>query len=332
MAMSIRSFLTPEELKWFLEKSDWRGAWEVAYVWLWISAAFALVAWLPNPLTVVIALFILGGQQLACAIIMHDASHYSLFKSRRLNEWAGAWLGAYPIIHSLERYRPYHLKHHAHTGLEADPDLNLTKGYPTTSRSLFRKFRRDLTGATGLKGYIGLILMHLDLLAYNLAGNIQKLSQKDRSWSGFFSAAYHRLTGPVIANAALFAVVYGLSGVWWLYLLWPVAMLTTFQFSLRVRSMAEHSMSPDPTDPYKNTRTTYANFLEHLLFAPLYVNYHAEHHLLMGAPCYKYPKLHKLLVERGFYKQGLLAKGYAEIIRQAARPLSPVQPARSFPV
>ncbi|MBK6274243.1 MAG: fatty acid desaturase [Saprospirales bacterium] len=59
-------------------------------------------------------------------------------------------------------------------------------------------------------------------------------------------------------------------------------------------------------DPYKNTRTTYANFIEQILFAPLHVNYHLEHHFLQNMPSYNSPKLHELLKERGFYKFGLL--------------------------
>jgi fatty acid desaturase len=53
------------------------------------------------------------------------------------------------------------------------------------------------------------------------------------------------------------------------------------------------------------------------LFAPLNVNYHLEHHFMVAAPCYNYPKLHKMLKERGFYKEALLAPNYREIIKMA---------------
>ena len=83
--------------------------------------------------------------------------------------------------------------------------------------------------------------------------------------------------------------------------------------------MAEHSMVEDSTDPLRNTRTTYANWLERLLFAPYYVNYHLEHHMMMGVPSYNLPKMHKLIKERGFYEIGLLEKNYWRIVRKATQ-------------
>lgn len=312
--MGIKKYLSKEEMQALAQKSDVRGAWEVARQWLWIAAALAAAAAYPYPAVVVAALFVLGGKQLACAIIMHDASHYSLFRRSKTNIFVGNWFGAYPIFHDTVRYRPYHLKHHAVTGRPEDPDLPLTYGYPSGKLSLARKFFRDLSGITGLKSQIGLLLMNLGVWKYNLGGRVTK--EKDVSWKSVARNAAHRLSGPLAANAALFGVCWA-AGAAWVYLLWPAAMLTTFQFSLRVRSMAEHSMVPDPLDDHKNTRTTYAGLIEQVLFAPLHVNYHAEHHLLPGIPSYNYPKMHKILKERGYYDEGVLAKGYVQIVRMA---------------
>ena len=85
----------------------------------------------------------------------------------------------------------------------------------------------------------------------------------------------------------------------WLYLLWAGAWLTTNTLVTRIRSIAEHAMIPEPTDPLRNTRTTLASWWERLLLAPNRVNYHLEHHLLMTVPLYKLPRLHRLLDERG---------------------------------
>jgi len=68
----LREFLTPDEVKAVMQKSDLRAALEVLSMWLWIAFAFALVGFYPNVFTVIIALFILGGKQLACAILLHD--------------------------------------------------------------------------------------------------------------------------------------------------------------------------------------------------------------------------------------------------------------------
>ena len=307
-----------------LQKSNWKAALEIADTWFWIACAFALVGFFPNPLTIIISLFILGGKQLACAIILHDCSHDSMFTNHNVNVFVGNWFGAYPILHDVKKYRPYHLQHHINTGLHEDPDLSLTKGYPASPLSLTRKFLRDLFGVSGAKANFGVVLMQAGYLKYALNGTAEWLSQKGRTFWNVIKSIFQNLSGPVAANLILFLILYAV-GKPWLYLLWPAALFTTFNFSLRVRSMAEHSMVDDRQDPHKNTRTTYANFIERMLFAPHHVNYHAEHHLCMGAPSYNLPKMHKLLLSRGFFIGGELQRNYANIIKRAARGTQQVQ-------
>ncbi len=315
--VSAQAYLSREERQSLQEKSFWRALPGILDHIFWVVASFALVYYWANPLSVLLALFILGGKQLACAILMHDASHFALFKNRNLNDWVGKWLGAYPIFNDMLRYRPYHYQHHKLTGLEDDPDLLLTRGYPTSGKSMRRKFIRDFSGQTGFKAFLGLMLMHLGYLKYSMAGKIVKVDQRQRTWSACFKTAYQNLSGPILANGVLFALLYVLASPW-LYLLWIGAYFTTFQFSIRVRAIAEHSVVEDSTDPIRNTRTTYANWWERLLFAPYHVNYHAEHHMLMSVPPYNLPRMHKILKANNFYEKGLLAHSYAEVLRLAA--------------
>ncbi|MFN8276949.1 MAG: fatty acid desaturase family protein [Chitinophagales bacterium] len=312
----LKQYFSKEELAALMHRSDWRGLLEVAYTWVWIIAALLLAGVFPHPATVFLALFILGGKQLACAIIMHDCSHDALFKSRKLNAFFGNWLGAFPIIQNLEQYRPYHREHHIHTGLDSDPDLALTKGYPASEISLSRKFLRDLLGATGVKAMVGTLAMHLGIWEYNLAGVVQRSSHI--SPSGVWQHAWTNLRGP-IAFHTLFFLTLWLCGAAWLYAIWWIAFLTTYNFCLRVRSIAEHSMAENRLDPQQNTRTTYANFVERMLFAPHYVNYHNEHHLCMGAPPYSLPKMHQLLLARGYYQNSMMEPNYRRVLLRAIK-------------
>lgn len=322
----INQYLSKAEIKRLHEKSDWKGFIEVASVWLWIAFSFALVALVPYftssiivlILAIIIALFIIGGKQLGCAIIMHDASHYSLFKSRKLNDIIGNFFGAYPIFNNIEQYRPYHFQHHIATGTSDDPDINLVKGYPAKLAGMIRKLVRDLTGLTGIKADAGLLAMHTGFIKYNLGNIVEKIPEEQRTWKVIFRNAFYNLRGPVFSNTVLFLILLTF-GKPWLYLLWIGANLTTFNFCLRIRSIAEHSVVEDTHDPYKNTRTTYANFIERILFAPLHVNYHLEHHFLQNMPSYNSPELHKILMERGFYEHGLLKHGYWEIVKMAVK-------------
>lgn len=310
----VLKYLTKDEVHDLLQKSNWKAAYEVAYVWFWIILTFVIVGLWTNVFTVILALFMLGAQQLGCAIIMHDTSHHSLFTSRKWNDIIGNWFGAYPIIHNVYQYRPYHLQHHLATGTEDDPDINLAKGYPTTRPSMARKFSRDLSGMTGIKGYIGTFAMHLGILKYNLGNYVEKIVKEERGY--MWKNALRNLSGPLAANLIMFLICWAF-GKPLLYLLWPAAMLTTYMLILRVRSMAEHSMVTDSRDVIKNTRTLKANFIERWLFAPLHVNYHLEHHLLFTVPSYNFKIMHRLLRERGFYEHANYSDGYWNIIKMA---------------
>lgn len=315
--LSPAPYLSVEERQSLSTKNDVKAAIGIIYHWFLILFALGLAYYFPNPIVMVISLFIIGGQQLACAILMHDAGHYAVFNSKRLNDWFGNWFGGYPIFQDMSRYRAYHLTHHLNTGLEEDPDLLLTRGYPTTRQSMIRKFSRDLFGITGSKALAGLVMMQLGYIEYNLGNKVVRTSQKDRSWTEFFKTFMNKLGGPIAAQLILLSIM-TLSASPWLYLLWIGAYISTFQLSLRVRAMAEHSMVEDSTDPYANTRTTKANWIEQLLFAPYHVNYHAEHHMMMSVPSYHLPRMHHLLMQRGFYEKGNYEKNYWTIVKKAA--------------
>jgi fatty acid desaturase len=312
----VKELFTPEEIQQLTLRNDWLGAWQIINTWLWIVAAFTLVYFFPNPASIFIALWILGGKQLACAIILHDASHYSLFKNQRVNTIIGNIFGGWPIFHNVEQYRPYHLLHHKTTGTDEDPDINLTKGYPAGKQSMIRKFLRDLTGITGIKAMVGLLAMHVGLLEYNLGNRIVK--KPFPGISKMILLGIKNLSGPIIINAILFSICW-LAGKPLLYLLWPAANIFTYPFCIRVRSIAEHSVVEDRLDPQVNSRTIRANWFEQLLFAPLHVNYHAEHHLHMSVPSYRFKKMHQLLKERGYFNRAPYANGYWEIIQLAVK-------------
>ncbi len=317
--VSPAPYLSVQERQELTKKSNLKAMWGIIYHWTWIIACFAVVYYYPNLITIVFALFILGGKQLACAILKHDAGHHAMFSSNFLNDHVGNWLGAYPVFQDVLKYRDYHLIHHLNTGLEEDPDLLLTRGYPTSKQSMIRKFTRDITGQTGIKALIGLVMMHLGYLEYNLGNKVVRISQKDRTWAEFLKVLVLNLSGPFLAQLIIWALLFAFASGW-LYLLWIGAYLTTFQFCIRVRSIAEHSVLEDPTDPHKNTRTTKANWLEQILFAPYNVNYHAEHHMMMAVPSYNLGKMHRIIKSRGFYEKGVIAPNYWSVIKMAAQP------------
>jgi fatty acid desaturase len=297
MSPAWQEHFSREELRDLIRVRSWRGGLSILLDWAIIGAAFALVALRPNPLTVVVALFLIGGRQLGLAVLMHEAAHGTLLRDRRWNDWAGTWLCAYPVWSDIRIYRPYHLKHHATTWTADDPDLGLASPFPVTRASLRRKVLRDLNGRTGVKRL-------RTILRYHRIG-------RD------FDAGREVMGGVLLTNGVLVALL-ALAGHPALYLLWVGAWLTTYSLAMRIRSIAEHGMIPDPSDDFRNTRTTLARWWERLLIAPNRVNYHLEHHLMVAVPHYNLPRLHRLLRERGVLEGACVAPSYLSVLRLAA--------------
>ena len=149
--MKVTDFLSREEVQQFTERSDLRAGAIVVWNWALIAAIFAVVALWTNPVTLLLALVLLGGRQMGLAVLMHEAGHKTLFRSQRLNVIVGQWLCAYPILSDSEVYGASHREHHRMAGTRADPDLPNYQEYPVSSERFRRKLRRDLTGQTGFK-------------------------------------------------------------------------------------------------------------------------------------------------------------------------------------
>lgn len=312
--MSWVSALSKEEIRDLRRVSNLHGVAMIAANWAIIAASFALVAVLPNVLTVVLALFLIGARQLGLAVVMHEAAHRTLFSSRRINDWAGNWMAAYWVFLGVELYRPYHLQHHAHTGSEKDPDLILRKGFPTTRASMGRKVLRDLIGIVGIKRLIGTFSLLMKTITRRATGEVDAVTFMGTRFSR--ADAVRAMLGFFITQSALFGVFW-VVGHPWLFALWAGAWLTTQNLVTRIRSIGEHAMTELSDDPFRNTRTIRTRWWERLFLAPNGVAYHLEHHLLMTVPASNLPRLHRILEERGLLQNACVESGYGALLRAA---------------
>ena len=292
MASNLSDCLSREELRVLSKPTDWQGAAMLAGDFALVIAAFAMaIAW-TNPVTILIAIALLGGRQLAFAIVMHDCAHRSLFHTRALNEFVGKWIGGAAVDAPFLAYRAYHFDHHKYAGTEKDPDKGLVKDYPVTRASLRRKFTRDLTGQTGMR----------ELIA---------------SWQNPVLA--EKL--PALAFQLVLIIALYAAGALWAIALWWTARIFIFPAVMRLRHIGEHGVAINrlDTEPRNNTHTTHANWLERALVAPNYVNYHLEHHLFAAIPPYNLPKLNRLLSERGYFEgyEGSSAPSYRAMLKKA---------------
>ena len=325
----LQALFTPDELRSLTQRSDWRGAWAVASTWGLIAAAFAMLAQWPSVWTWLLAVVIIAGRQLALAILQHEASHGTLFKTRWLNDTLCDWVCARPIWQNIRLYKAHHLQHHTRTGTPQDPDLSLHAGYPTTKRSMARKFLRDITGLTGLKALYGLMLMDAGIIRWTVSNDIQRLPIEGVSRWTLLTRMLRNMTPMLIANGVLWGLL-AWSGHAWLYAAWVLAYVTPFPLFIRIRSMAEHGCLPHSEDMFVNTRTTRAGWLARMTVAPVNVNYHREHHVMASVPYHQLPRMHALWqARREAAGQGAVpVPGYLEVIslacnRQAATSSTP---------
>ncbi len=266
-----------------------------------------------NIFTALFAIVIIGGRHLALAILMHEAAHSTLFKTKWLNEFVGKWFCAYPNWQDLIRYRTHHLKHHNFTSLKGDPDLDLVENFPISRKSLVRKFLRDLFGITGIKRIYGSLLIDFGFIEYTVSSAVRRVDQTNRKWSEILLTGFSNIKGMVIFNLLFFLFLHFL-GKGYLYLFWLVAYLTTFSLFIRIRSIAEHAGLKVSTSFFENTRSVKANLLARVTVAPHYVNYHLEHHLLISVPCFNLQKLHSILTEKKLLNDQNYADGYMKVL------------------
>lgn len=341
-ALHPTTIFTADRWRALTNVSRWRGPWLIVHAWLIVAATAAGTAllwqwhWAAGLTATPLALAILGGRQLGLAILMHDGAHGLLHPRRRLNNWLGEWPSGAAVGSDLQSYRAYHLTHHRYTQQPEDPDLGLSAPFPTTRASLWRKVVRDLTGQTFVKQRIAQFTLATRglraLLQSETAGD--RAAQRstaagtpfNRGGSAGLSAPMSSTTASTIAVAKavgrfltmqLILLAIALLTVGWVaFALWLAALMTSFQLALRIRNIAEHACTATGQgDPFSHARTTQANWAERATVAPYWVNYHIEHHLFMGVPCYRLRAAHMALVSGGYSDRMMIAPSYTSVLQ-----------------
>jgi fatty acid desaturase len=261
--------------------------------WSWWAALLAIVLMAP----LAHALFVLA----------HEAAHYRLYESRRLNDLAGRVCATLPGL-SMCTYRVTHRLHHNHLYGPEDPDIALHGGYPRGRGYLMRKLARDLAGLTAWKTYA----YFFGAPAAN--ADTGKASRPLGDTSPALRAAARRdrwvvLGFHVAAPVAAFATGWG----WHYLVLWVVPLVTVLQAILRLRAICEHGATTDFYSPLTAARTTLAGPVARFFLFPHHVNYHVEHHLYPAVPHYHLPELHEALAAHGIL-EGAEVRGLGDTL------------------
>jgi fatty acid desaturase len=271
--------------------------------------AFVLAAACPNPMIWLVCFVLVARQQLALAILMHDAAHKRLFNSVALNDFVGQFFCAAPLLFSMYSYRTLHLKHHQAPLSADDPDLSLIGGYPISKKSFARKLLRDALGISYFK-FIRYFL-HMASKGKTASNVVQGTVQRGRdnaplSWI---------VTSVLAANVLIFAALAAAHHPWFYLTLWLLPAITALQVLLRIRGIAEHAGYEYSKNQMLSARTVSSSW-QTLLCAPHSVNYHIEHHVYPSIPHYNLQKVHALLKQRRLLPESNVYSGYDSILRE----------------
>ena len=315
-AAAARRVLGAQELAPLTRLNDCRSMGALALS-VGVSAAaitFGLAVW-PSP-WVLASVLVVGVQQHGFFILAHEAAHYRLLSSRRLNDVLGRLIGMAGGI-SMCTYRVIHRLHHNHLYGPQDPDTAIHGGYPRGVAYLWKKLGADLLGVNAWKTYAyffgapairdetaaaGEGALRSQKLLNDTSPDLRRAARQDRWWV-------------VAAQLVLPAASFGLGGGQGLAqyaVLWALPLLTVLQPILRLRAICEYGAVTDLgspltaarsnlTGPAKSGRAadTLLNLLGRALLFPHHVNHHLEHHLYPAVPHYHLPRLHRLLAAKG---------------------------------
>lgn len=290
----VRRRLAPDAVALLTRRSAWCATLAIVHDLAVNAAAIgvALAFW-PNPWVIAAAVIVIGTRQQALFVIAHDAAHYLLTDSRRLNDLAGRLCATLAGL-SMCTYRVVHRLHHNNLYGALDPDTALHGGYPRGKAYLAKKLLKDLAGLTAWKTYAYFFgapaindETNVALRPLNdTSPRLRTEAQRDRRWViGLHLAAL------AIAAASGFLLEY--------LVLWILPLVTVVQAILRLRAICEHGAVSDTRSPLTAARTNQCPaWLAWLLF-PHNVNYHIEHHLYASVPMHQLPALHRELMAQG---------------------------------
>lgn len=267
----------------------------VAGVWIQSVGVLALAAWWGNPIGWVIAFLLMGRAFARFSILGHEAAHRLLFSNRKVNDWVGAWLVAYPAFVPIDAYRRSHMAHHKEEFGPNEPDMGLYAGYPITKDSWRRKLRRDADGNSGWKNLKGLLFALRSTTA-------RPVALKILGW-----------------QLVLFVGLWVGLGHWWIYpVFWLLPWMTMWRVLNRLRAVAEHGGMVASPDRRLTTHHVRQSVSARFWMVPFNTGWHLAHHVDIGVPFSKLPRLQQELEAAGYVQPGLEWPSYRALWRHAS--------------
>ena len=284
-----------------------RAALAIGREWLLIAVAIGVAVQSAHPLAWIGAGLFVGSRQHALLVLMHEAAHHRLCRSREWNDWIGDLLLALPNNVLLRRYRVLHAAHHRFANdRHLDPDRRTIEAddqwwFPRARASAAGVFLRDLTGLNASR-MARVVAMYAPwpVVGAHLRPPAPPVGRADAP------ATRSELARIGVYLGLLGALLAVTGGVWAYLALWVVPSLTVLPALLRLRGISEHEGDVG-VDEVSVSRHVQAGVAEGFLLAPFHINFHVAHHLFPSVPWYNLPALHARLLAEPAYRERLVA-------------------------
>lgn len=289
--------LSRAELRALMARSDGPALRRLALWLLVLAGTTTLIALSWNSWLIWPAMFLHGIVLVHHFSLQHECVHYTVFRTRRLNDLVGQICGLIIILpHRFFRYE--HCDHHTYTQLTGeDPEM------------------------IGMPASLAEYLWYLSAIPYWKT----KLTELLRHAAGRLSPAELRFIPKVEHDAvrrdarvmlSIYAALFlGMAVTGWWGLLWfwliPLALGEPVMRAIR---MTEHVGRPTVAQMHENTRTSLVSWPWRFLCWNM--NYHAEHHYVASVPFHALPRLHERLKDHIHVEPGGYLGAHRDILRQ----------------
>ena len=265
----------------------------LAYNWL---QANGFSRWWIAPVYLLAAFVIGAGVQNRLSVLVHEASHYSLFKNRVLNDLAANLFLLFPVFGAIANYRTGHWGHHRHVNdPERDPDLqrlakHQVRDFPISKgRFLVDYVLKQMLIHKAVSYIIGRA-MYVAIPMKSEPGQVNDALGARNVW--LLRIAYY---GAVVGAIAWF-------NLWTEYVLfWVAPFFTFYPAVLFLREIAHHGNYPDAGD-FTNSRVYRARWLEREIFFPFGEHNHVLHHMFPTIPHYRMDDAHAVMLRYPPYR------------------------------
>lgn len=313
----MKELMTEDLARWLKAHHKTNGLrviFDIAMVWLVIALALWMALSLETWWASLLAILIIGSRQHALGTLVHDGTHYTLFKNRAVNDVICDLFCAFPIFISTRGFRIFHLTHHRYTRTEKDPEVHAKDAHPDyawpkTKWGTFSTLGRDLLGINAFSA-IGNIFIWSDVPSLLAKSKEYWMSKKivpgiaeflDRTDQKFRLKPTTKLTIVIYYLILFSALTY--FGWWKIFLLyWIVPLLSVLAFLIRLRGMSEHNGLSLKSEIQSSRTTLWPHSILGYLITPFYVNFHLEHHLYPQVPYFHLKSLHKELMKNELYQ------------------------------